>query len=214
MGNVAPFMWHRSWGTWHRSRSTGESAMVLRRFLGQIRLEPTKGDIGRPYYVAQTSIDALAVLEPSNAKNRRDGGSNSSRWWSRSGSNRRPPECHSLSGVRLRLTRVDPGPLEVPVVEQDKRQKVGSGRCGSIVFDGGLVGERGARWGAFCGEVAGICGLNTRWEYSRAGSIPPPAPSRISRLSGNVERVVPARPVIATRGRSLAVHRSHREVPR
>ena len=76
-------------------RRTGESAMVLRRLLGQIRMEPTKGDIGRPYYVAQTSIDALAVLEPSNAKNRRDGGSNSSRWWSRSGSNRRPPECHS-----------------------------------------------------------------------------------------------------------------------
>jgi hypothetical protein len=67
-------------------RRTGESALVLRRFLGQIRMEPTKGDIGRPYYVAQTSIDSLAVLEPSNAKNRRDGGSNSSRWWSRSGS--------------------------------------------------------------------------------------------------------------------------------
>ena len=92
-------------------RQTGESAMVLRRFLGQIRLEPTEGDIGRPYYVAQTSIDALAVLEPSNAKNRRDGGSNSSRWWSRSGSNRRPPECHSLSGVSMRSTEVDAGGL-------------------------------------------------------------------------------------------------------
>ena len=79
-------------------RRTGESAMVLRRLLGQIRMEPTKGDIGRPYYVAQTSIDALTVLEPSNAKNRRDGGSNSSRWWSRSGSNRRPPECHTGEG--------------------------------------------------------------------------------------------------------------------
>jgi hypothetical protein len=80
-------------------RRTSESATLLRRLLGQIRMEPTKGDIGRPYYVAQTSIDALAVLEPSNAKNRRDGGSNSSRWWSRSGSNRRPLECHTGDGV-------------------------------------------------------------------------------------------------------------------
>ena len=42
-------------------------------------------------------------------------------WWSRSGSNRRPPECHSLSGVWLRLIKVDPVPLEVAVVEQDTR---------------------------------------------------------------------------------------------
>ncbi len=76
-------------------RRTGRSAIVLRGLLGKIRLEPTQGDIGRPYYVAKTSIDALAVLEPPNEENRRDGGSNSSRWWSRSGSNRRPLECHS-----------------------------------------------------------------------------------------------------------------------
>ena len=71
----------------------GASAKVLRRFLGPIQLVPTQGDIGRPYYVAKTSIDALAVLEPANAKNRRDGGSNSSRWWSRWGSNPRPQHC-------------------------------------------------------------------------------------------------------------------------
>ena len=76
-------------------RRTGASAMVLRRLLGQIRLVPTQGDIGKPYYVARTSIDALAILDASKEKNRRDGGSNSYHWWSRTGSNRRPPECHS-----------------------------------------------------------------------------------------------------------------------
>jgi hypothetical protein len=65
-------------------RRTGRSAMVLRTLLGKIRMEPTQGDIGRPYYVAKTSIDVLAILDDRNAKNRRDGGSNSSRWWTRS----------------------------------------------------------------------------------------------------------------------------------
>ncbi len=68
-------------------RRTGESAMVLRRLLGQIRMVPTKGDIGRPYYVARTSIDALAILDASKEKNRRGGGSNSFHWWSRCRSN-------------------------------------------------------------------------------------------------------------------------------
>lgn len=71
-------------------RRSGESAMVLRGLLGPIRLVPTKGNIGRPYYVAQTSIDALAVLDASKESNRRDGGSNSLRWWRRWESNPRP----------------------------------------------------------------------------------------------------------------------------
>jgi site-specific DNA recombinase len=74
-------------------RRTGRSAMALRRLLGKIRLVPTQGDIGRPYYVAQTSIDALAILEVPDEKNRRAGGSNSLRWWSRRGSNPRPQHC-------------------------------------------------------------------------------------------------------------------------
>lgn len=44
-------------------RAAERSALVLRRFLGPIRLEPTRGDIGRPYYLARTSIDALALLD-------------------------------------------------------------------------------------------------------------------------------------------------------
>ncbi len=53
---------------------TGPSALVLRKLLGQIQLVPTQGDIGRPYYVAKTSIDVLAVLDSGAKKNRRTGG--------------------------------------------------------------------------------------------------------------------------------------------
>ena len=74
-------------------RRTGPSANVLRKLLGQIRLMPTRGDIGRPYYVAKTSINALEILDAPEAKNRRDGGSNSLHWWSRWGSNPRPQHC-------------------------------------------------------------------------------------------------------------------------
>jgi site-specific DNA recombinase len=74
-------------------RRTGKSAIALRRLLGKIRMEPTQGDIGKPYYVAKTSIDALEILNEPQKKNRRDGGSNSSLWWSRRGSNPQPQHC-------------------------------------------------------------------------------------------------------------------------
>lgn len=45
-------------------RRTERSALLLRRLLGRIHLEPTQGDIVKPYYLAQTSIDALALIEP------------------------------------------------------------------------------------------------------------------------------------------------------
>jgi hypothetical protein len=41
-------------------RRTGQSALILRRLLGEVRLEPTQGDIGKPYYVARTTLDTLA----------------------------------------------------------------------------------------------------------------------------------------------------------
>jgi site-specific DNA recombinase len=44
-------------------RNTDRSGPVLRNFIGQLRLEPTHGDIGRPYYVARTSLNTLALLE-------------------------------------------------------------------------------------------------------------------------------------------------------
>lgn len=42
---------------------TARSAILLRELLGPIRLEPIPVNIGRPYYWAVTSIDALALIE-------------------------------------------------------------------------------------------------------------------------------------------------------
>ncbi len=68
-------------------RRTGQSALILRRLLGPIRLEPTRPDIGRPYYVAKSSINTLAVLDNSMVCDGPDDGSNSLRWWRRRESN-------------------------------------------------------------------------------------------------------------------------------
>jgi site-specific DNA recombinase len=68
-------------------RRTEQSGLILRRLLGRIRLEPTKPDIGRPYYLARTSIDTLALIEPPPGAG---GGSNCLHWWRRRESNPRP----------------------------------------------------------------------------------------------------------------------------
>ncbi len=65
------------------------SGLILRRLLGQIRLKPRRPDIGKPYYMAQTSIDAVALVEPPCEPKGPEGGSNSLQWWSRGESNPR-----------------------------------------------------------------------------------------------------------------------------
>ena len=70
---------------------TEQSALLLRKLLGPIRLEPIQGQIGRPYYLARTSISTLAILEPPPQEGGGpDDGSNSLRWWRRGESNPRP----------------------------------------------------------------------------------------------------------------------------
>ena len=64
-------------------RRTEQSALLLRDVLGTIRLEPKEGDVGRPYYLAQTSIDCIALLETPPGAEAPDGGSNSLRQWRR-----------------------------------------------------------------------------------------------------------------------------------
>ena len=44
-------------------RSAERSALILRKLVGQLRLQPTRGNIGRPYYVAKTALNKLALLE-------------------------------------------------------------------------------------------------------------------------------------------------------
>jgi hypothetical protein len=57
-------------------RRTERSARLLRDLLGQVRLEPTMGEIGRPYHLARTSLDCLVLLKPPPGEVP-DGGSNS-----------------------------------------------------------------------------------------------------------------------------------------
>jgi site-specific DNA recombinase len=52
---------------------TARSAQVLRELLGQIRLEPTTPDVGRPFYRAITSLDALALIETPSGQEGRGG---------------------------------------------------------------------------------------------------------------------------------------------
>ena len=72
-------------------RRTENSGLLLRKVLGPIKLLPTQGDIGRPYYRAVTNLQVLALLEdgpdepPSSGGS--DGGSRPLRWWRRRESN-------------------------------------------------------------------------------------------------------------------------------
>ena len=69
---------------------TPRSALLLRELLGPIRLKPTSPDIGRPYYRALTSIDALALMETPPEGGPAEGGSKPLRKWRRRESNPRP----------------------------------------------------------------------------------------------------------------------------
>ncbi len=71
-------------------RRTETSARLLRRIVGPIRLEPQQVDIGRPYYLARTALDALVLIEKPPSGTGPEGGSNSLRWWRRWDSNPRP----------------------------------------------------------------------------------------------------------------------------
>ena len=60
---------------------TESSALLLRRLLGKIVLEPVHPASGRPYYVASTSLDALVLLEPPDPDPGMDSGANVLGWW-------------------------------------------------------------------------------------------------------------------------------------
>ena len=46
-----------------RSAHQRRSALLLRKLLGTIRMEPVTPEIGRPYYRALSDLDALAIVE-------------------------------------------------------------------------------------------------------------------------------------------------------
>jgi hypothetical protein len=60
-----------------RARSVRAAKLLLRNFLGPFRLNPTRGEIGRPYYAARSSLITLALLDPLTEGEGRDVGTNS-----------------------------------------------------------------------------------------------------------------------------------------
>ena len=79
-------------------RRTQRSALLLRKLLGPIRMEPVTPDIGRPYYRALSDLDVLAIVENDPDSTDPEPGSNSLQWWRRRESNptrtlRGDPEC-------------------------------------------------------------------------------------------------------------------------
>jgi len=71
-------------------RHTEKSALLLRKVLGRIRLEPVQPDIGRPYLRAVSKLQVLSLLEIGPVPGSPDTGSSHLRWWRRWESNPRP----------------------------------------------------------------------------------------------------------------------------
>ena len=68
-------------------RRTERSALLLRKLLGKIRLEPVTPDVGRPYYRARSDLDVVAIVENDPDSSPSEPGSTSLRWWRRRESN-------------------------------------------------------------------------------------------------------------------------------
>ena len=62
-------------------QNTGQSAMALRKLLGPITFEPTYPDIGKPYYVVKSGINALKITTPLSNLISADKGADSYLWW-------------------------------------------------------------------------------------------------------------------------------------
>ena len=61
--------------------NTGESAIVLRKLLGPMNLEAQYPDLGKPYYIAHSLINVLAITEPLSDSKNLDNSPNSFQWW-------------------------------------------------------------------------------------------------------------------------------------
>ena len=78
-------------------RNTCESAIALRNILGPMKLEAQYPDEGKPYYVAHSSINALALTDPLPGEKNFEKGSNTFQWWARKDSNLRPMDYESTA---------------------------------------------------------------------------------------------------------------------
>ena len=64
---------------------TQKSALLLRRILCPIRLDVVKPSGARPYFVARTALDTLALLDDPESGDSPDSGSKSLQWWTGGG---------------------------------------------------------------------------------------------------------------------------------
>ena len=64
-------------------QNTTKSALALREFLGPITLKANFPDIGKPYYVAHSSLDSLTIMNSQSKQKEWDKGSSVLRWWAR-----------------------------------------------------------------------------------------------------------------------------------
>ena len=71
-------------------QNTKKSSQTLRNLIGPIKFKATYPDIGKPYFVAQTSVNALAIVENPSVFESADNGSTTYLWWRWRGSNPRP----------------------------------------------------------------------------------------------------------------------------
>ena len=78
-------------------QNTTQSALTLREVLGPITLEAKYPDIGKPYYIAHSSLDTLAIMNTQAKQDEWDKGSSVLRWWARKDSNLRPMDYESTA---------------------------------------------------------------------------------------------------------------------
>ena len=62
-------------------RNYAQSSEALRKFLGPMTLKAVYPDIGKPYFIAQSSINTIALLEKAPSETDADEGSTTLRWW-------------------------------------------------------------------------------------------------------------------------------------
>ena len=82
--------------------NTNNSALALHNLLGSVKLEAKYPDIGKPYFLAYTSINGLVIAEPSPNCKSTYNGSTSFQWWARSQYRR------TLYQLPLQITIYDP----------------------------------------------------------------------------------------------------------
>ena len=62
-------------------KNLAQSSVALRELLGPVTLQAVYPDLGKPYYIAHSSIDTMALIEMPSSKDGTEDGSTTLRWW-------------------------------------------------------------------------------------------------------------------------------------